>query len=409
MRKFFAILSFVSVFQFLTLAQETVHLMNSSFEDFPRHSGGVRMWKDCGFPNESPPDVQPFFASERFQWGQKIDAYHGNTYLGMVVRDNDTYERVSQYLHGVLESGQCYEFSIFLCKSNDYLSLSHVTDSVENYTRPAVVRIWGGTDYCDRSELLGETQPIVNTDWRQFTFKFKPTQSYYYFMIEAFYKTPTLFPYNGNVLLDYASTINVIDCPDEDELLVLAEPQLPPPGISGTEAESVGDNESEQSAIVSNTPKRVNKKPEPEINSLPEVKKEEPVTENKILEELDRQRLVKGQTIRIKKLFFEADTTTIDSSSYGVLDEIVFFLQNNPDVIVEIGGHTNGIPPHDYCDDLSTKRAKSVANYLYEKGVANPQVKFRGYGKRKPLASNKSKWGRQKNQRVEIRILHLQG
>jgi outer membrane protein OmpA-like peptidoglycan-associated protein len=408
MKKYFVIHVIVLLLFHMVSGQDTVHLMNPSFEDFPRNSRTVRMWKDCGFPGESPPDVQPFFASGDLTWGQKIQAIDGKTYLGMVVRDNDSYERVSQFVHGVLEVGRCYEFSIYLCKSNNYLSLSRVSRQIENYTRPAVVRIWGGFDYCSREELLGETQPIDNTDWRQFTFKFQPSQSYSYFMIEAFYKTPTLFPYNGNVLLDYASTINPIDCPEEDELFVLAEPRLPAPELLREVDEPGESGGLVRSTVTPPKPKIITK---PKQTSDENVTKEQDQTtaEPKILHELNRQKLVKGQTIRIKKLFFEADTTTIDSSSFGVLDEIAFFLSDNPDVIVEIGGHTNGLPPNEYCDHLSSLRAESVANYLYQHGVSKSQVKSKGYGKRKPLASNNTAWGRQKNQRVEIRILNLQG
>jgi len=79
----------------------------------------------------------------------------------------------------------------------------------------------------------------------------------------------------------------------------------------------------------------------------------------------------------------------------------------NDDVIIEIGGHTNGVPNDEYCDRLSSSRAKSVAEYLVNKGVNPTKVQFKGYGKKKPIADNKTKYGRDKNQRVEIKILSL--
>ena len=72
-----------------------------------------------------------------------------------------------------------------------------------------------------------------------------------------------------------------------------------------------------------------------------------------------------------------------------------------------VGGHTNGIPPHDYCDKLSTARAEAVAKYLIQKGIEDERIQFKGYGKRKPIASNNSEEGRKRNQRVEIKIISM--
>jgi len=90
-----------------------------------------------------------------------------------------------------------------------------------------------------------------------------------------------------------------------------------------------------------------------------------------------------------------------------VLDEIFDFLDSNKKVVIEIGGHTNNIPSHEYCDRLSSSRAKNVASYLYNKGISQQRIAFKGYGKREPVASNESLAGRKKNQRVEIKILSI--
>jgi len=59
----------------------------------------------------------------------------------------------------------------------------------------------------------------------------------------------------------------------------------------------------------------------------------------------------------------------------------------------------------EYCDLLSTARAKSVADYLVAKGIPATQVTYKGYGKRAPLVSNDTARGRKRNQRVEIKVL----
>ncbi|MEL6864034.1 MAG: OmpA family protein [Bacteroidota bacterium] len=127
----------------------------------------------------------------------------------------------------------------------------------------------------------------------------------------------------------------------------------------------------------------------------------------KQLPELDARRLSTGQIIQLKNLYFEADSSNIETVSTPVLDEVYRFLNSNRDIVVEIGGHTNGIPDHEYCDRLSTARAKSVADYMTTKGIDSRRVYFKGYGKRKPIATNKTSDGRRKNQRVEVKILSI--
>jgi len=56
---------------------------------------------------------------------------------------------------------------------------------------------------------------------------------------------------------------------------------------------------------------------------------------------------------------------------------------------------------------LSTDRAKIVAEYLVDKGIPAERLTYKGYGKRKSIASNLTKEGRKKNQRVEIKILTI--
>jgi len=128
----------------------------------------------------------------------------------------------------------------------------------------------------------------------------------------------------------------------------------------------------------------------------------------RIIAALDVKKIQTGQTIQIEQLFFDADSTNTKSASIPVMDEMYDFLQAYPQVTVEIGGHTNNIPAHDYCDALSTARAKSVVDYLLSKGIPANQLTYKGYGKRKPLVSNRSAAGRRKNQRVEIKVLKVE-
>lgn len=380
---------------FLAFGQgEAIYLTNPSFEDMPRHSKEPVGWYDCGgdlFPGESPPDVQP-----SGEFSVTKPANHGGTYLGMVVRDNDTWESVSQKLSRPLKRGQCYEFSLDLARSELYISLSRANNEQANYIRPAKLRIWAGFGNCDKQYLLDETGLINKHQWMQYNFKFEPIADYTYITLEAFYETPTLFPYNGNVLVDNASPIQPIPCnepvPEEPTAPEPAEPDIAkaeppkPPAPKPQQAKP-----QQPAAPAQATPRAPQPQPEPE----------------KTIAGVKRSEMAKGLSIRLDKLYFEADSSRIQKESFDFLDEVYGFLADNEDVVIEIGGHTNGLPPDDYCDRLSTARAKAVADYLATKGISRKRLQYKGYGKRQPVASNKTPYGRRKNQRVEIKILEM--
>lgn len=128
---------------------------------------------------------------------------------------------------------------------------------------------------------------------------------------------------------------------------------------------------------------------------------------DKVLKSLDIATIAVGQTIRLDKLYFQADSSTIEPASYAVLEEMYAFLSENDKVVIEIGGHTNSLPEDAYCDKLSTERAQNVAQYLYDKGLPKSRISYKGYGKRQPIATNQTVDGRRKNQRVEIKIVSL--
>ena len=91
------------------------------------------------------------------------------------------------------------------------------------------------------------------------------------------------------------------------------------------------------------------------------------------------------------------------------LTEVYNFLSKNPKVVVEVAGHTNNLPSDSYANKLSTNRAQSVADWLVKKGIPDSRVQYKGYGKTMPIAPNTTDVGKKKNQRVEIRILSVNG
>lgn len=367
-----------------------IKLSNPSFEDMPRHSQPPMGWYNCGMEGESPPDVQP----GAFEVNQR--AIDGMTYLGMVTRDNETWEAVGQRLSSPLKSGSCYQFRVYLSYSDEYFSISRTTLKNEFFIKPVLLRIWGGNGYCDKRELLAESKVVKSTTWEEHTFDMKPKRDYKYIVFEAFYKTPTLFPYNGNLLVDNASDIiekERCDDPIDDDLF---EPR--------DEVIAVNTPPKKKDPVVVE-PDPVVVEPDPVINpdpivNTPPVEKEEP----KIMKELDPNKLKEGQTITIKQLDFKADDYKILETMHPVLDEIYTFMMENPKVIVEIGGHTNRLPSHEYCNWLSKNRASAVTDHLVGKGLSRGRIAFKGYGKTEPKDISNTPAGRKKNQRVEIKI-----
>lgn len=378
---------------------EAITLSNSSFEDVPKQGQAPARWYDCGFSDESPVDIHPaskLTVPTNPFFGVDAAAFDGNTYLGMVVRDNETYEAISQrLLGGPLKAGKCYTFSIYMARETKYMSQSRkVTDTLVNYKTPAKLRIYGGFSYCNRGEILAESSLVKNEEWLQYNFRFEPKRDHAYIVFEAYYKTPTLFPYNGNLLLDAAGKIQPIACDNE-------VPATPEPPVAAEE-EPVGLPEvpEQKPASRRETPSTTEPAPAPAVAAAPK--------SDRKLQGRSRQDLRAGTIMRVDKLLFKADSSAIQLASRPVLDEIYDFLDENDDVVIEVGGHTNGTPEHAYADWLSQERAEAVVNYLAARGISRDRLHAKGYGKRQPLATNRTPTGRRRNQRVEIKVLSMQ-
>ncbi len=82
----------------------------------------------------------------------------------------------------------------------------------ENFTQPALIRIWGGDEYCWQGELLAQSQPVENVDWKSFEFIFKPLKPVKYITIEAYFTSDISGYYNGHVMVDALSQIIEMDC-----------------------------------------------------------------------------------------------------------------------------------------------------------------------------------------------------
>ncbi|UCE87754.1 MAG: OmpA family protein, partial [Deltaproteobacteria bacterium] len=101
---------------------------------------------------------------------------------------------------------------------------------------------------------------------------------------------------------------------------------------------------------------------------------------------------------------FDFDKAEVRADAAVILDEAASILKRNPDVRVQIDGHTDATGPEVYNQGLSERRAEAVERYLVEQGVAAESLSTVGYGEMKPVASNETRDGRALNRRVELQV-----
>lgn len=122
-----------------------------------------------------------------------------------------------------------------------------------------------------------------------------------------------------------------------------------------------------------------------------------------------------GQKIILERIYFDFDKFDIRDGSVVELNKLLVFLGKNPNVSVEISGHTDSRGADDYNLKLSRNRAKSVVNWLKKRKVSGKRMEGKGYGETKPIAPNENPdgsdnpEGRQLNRRIELTITSITG
>ncbi|MGH8539237.1 MAG: OmpA family protein [Stenotrophobium sp.] len=114
--------------------------------------------------------------------------------------------------------------------------------------------------------------------------------------------------------------------------------------------------------------------------------------------------VIESQTVTLRNLEFDFNSAHLRPSASGTLDEAVNFMRSQPNVTAQIAGHTDSIGSAAANLKLSRNRANAVKDYLTSHGVEASRLKAVGYGKARPVATNKTEAGRQENRRVEFII-----
>jgi len=101
---------------------------------------------------------------------------------------------------------------------------------------------------------------------------------------------------------------------------------------------------------------------------------------------------------------FDTNSAELRSGLYNEINRVAGVLNQYPDTLIRVEGHTDSKGSDEYNMDLSKRRANNVKTLLVMRGVAENRIEVAGYGKTMPVATNDTEAGRQKNRRVEIRI-----
>lgn len=136
----------------------------------------------------------------------------------------------------------------------------------------------------------------------------------------------------------------------------------------------------------------------------------EEITTKNFQTELVMDRIILEKAIVVENIYYGFDSSDIRADAAVELDKLARFLQDNPQIKIELGSHTDNFGNDDYNLGLSQQRAESAVSYIISKGVDDNRIRARGYGETRPIAANTNAdgsdnpEGRQRNRRTEIKV-----
>jgi OOP family OmpA-OmpF porin len=107
----------------------------------------------------------------------------------------------------------------------------------------------------------------------------------------------------------------------------------------------------------------------------------------------------------LKSVYFDTGKSSLKSTSFTALNDLVEILKIKNTMIVEIQGHTDNVGKDEDNLKLSQERADEVRKYLISKGIAANRVTAKGYGPTMPVADNSGDAGKAKNRRTSLKVI----
>ena len=180
------------LFCFLTLyalsSSGQILLNNASFEDEPSDATTPHGWFVAS--PMTTPDILPGY------WGVYLDAEEGETYIGLITRQDDSFESIGQRTSAVMNADLCYSFNLDLAHSRTYAGFNNAIK----------LRIWIGSSKKKKEQMIFESKKIEHSEWRNYKVNFTPKSNAQYFFIEAYNDNPSK-PQKSNILIDNISAI----------------------------------------------------------------------------------------------------------------------------------------------------------------------------------------------------------
>ena len=116
--------------------------------------------------------------------------------------------------------------------------------------------------------------------------------------------------------------------------------------------------------------------------------------------------IVLEKAIVLDNIYYDLDKANIRPDAALVLDSLVQIMNDNPEIYIELGSHTDSRADDDYNMKLSQRRAQSAVSYIINEGIESDRIVAKGYGETQLLIKNaKTEAEHQKNRRTEFKVL----
>lgn len=362
------ILSFFFLIVTINLSAQNL-VLNSSFEDHSSYKcivnlGGFnRSIMDWSIPNYGSTD---FFDSCSQVMGIKnYNGYQkpktGTSYAGMYFYTNKNYrEYIQGQLSNTLVKGKTYKMTFYLSLAD---KSSYALKDIQVLMTEEKLKPCYHSNSCEKAikpskatkkkfKIFSNTEDIYFSDkesWMEYSFEFSAEGYENYFSIGNFYKNSKTEKQSVLSTSEFYFSYYYID----------------DVSIESTEKEDTQDVEH-------------------------------------VLEELE---ITINEIYTFKNVLFDFDKAKLLETSIEELNQLYKHLNNNPNLSIEIYGHTDIIGLDKRNIELSEQRAKAVADYLILQGLEMSKIKSFGFGSSQPISDNTTEEGRQDNRRVEFKLI----
>ncbi len=125
-----------------------------------------------------------------------------------------------------------------------------------------------------------------------------------------------------------------------------------------------------------------------------------------IPDELDTDPGEEARPVVLRNVFFETGSAELKPVSRVELNRLKVLLEENPQIRIQINGHTDNVGSAADNRQLSENRARAVFQYLLDQGIDENRLSYKGFGESRPIATNETPEGRQQNRRTEFEVIN---